>query len=58
MDLENFLDFDLNGRYEFARCEGCDGLLLCHLEVKRSGKGSVRYRSEAVRCFFIVGSKG
>ena len=25
--LENFLDFDFNGRYEFASCEDCNGPL-------------------------------
>ena len=34
VNLENFLDFDLNGWYEFAKCEGCDGPLLMHQEVK------------------------
>ena len=43
--LENFLDFDSIRRYEFTRCEGCDGLLLGHLEVKCSGKDGVRYGS-------------
>ena len=40
VDLDNFLDFDQNGKYEFARCEGCDGSLLGHLEVKCTGKKS------------------
>ena len=22
--IENFLDFDVSGRYEFARCEDCN----------------------------------
>ena len=51
MDLDNLLDFDLFGRYEFPRCESCDGPLLGPLEVKCSGKDKVRYRSEAVRLF-------
>ena len=34
VNLENFLDFDLNGRYEFAKCEGCDGPFLGHQLVK------------------------
>ena len=50
-DLKNFLDFDSFGRYEFARCEGCDGPILGYLEVKCSGKDGVRYRSEAIRLF-------
>ena len=32
--LDNFLDNDSIGRNEFARCEGYDGLLLGHIEVK------------------------
>ena len=32
VDLGNFLDFDDDGRYEFTRCEGCDGPLLGHMQ--------------------------
>ena len=32
--IENFLDFDDNGRYEFARCEDCNGPMMGHLKVK------------------------
>ena len=32
--IENFLDFDDNGRYEFARCEDCNGPLIGHMKVK------------------------
>ena len=49
VDLGNFLDFDYEGRYEFARCEGCDGLLLGHLEVKSLGKHEQRYDTEKLR---------
>ena len=49
VNLENFLDFDLNGRYEFAKCEGCDCLFLGHREVKC--KEGIRYDSEAVERF-------
>ena len=51
VDIENFLEFDLNGRYEFARCKGCDGHLLGHLEVRCKGKEGARYESENVRLF-------
>ena len=27
VDIDNFLEFDYGGRYEFARCEGFDGPL-------------------------------
>ena len=39
MDLENFLEFDLNGRYDFTRCEDCNGPILEHIKVICSGKG-------------------
>ena len=49
VNLENFIDFDLNGRYEFAKYEGFDGPLLGHQEVKcRDG---VRYDSQVVKSF-------
>ena len=51
VDLDDFIDVDSFGRYEFARCEGCDGPLLGHLEVKCNGKDGIRYRSEALRLF-------
>ena len=51
MDLETFLEFDHNGRYEFAMCERCDGPLLGHMEVKCCGKEDVRYGSEGVWSF-------
>ena len=49
--LENFLDFNANDDFEFAKCEGCDGPLLGHLVVKCGEKDGVRYGSEAVRSF-------
>ena len=32
--LENFLDFDFKGRYEFASCEDCNGPLMGHMKAK------------------------
>ena len=32
--LDNFLDFDYSGNYEFLKCAYCDGPLLGHLEAK------------------------
>ena len=32
--IENYLDFNTYDEFEFAKCEGCDGPLLGHLEVK------------------------
>ena len=51
VDNDDFLEIDYGGRYEFARCEGCDGPLLGHLQVKCGEKQGVRYWSEAVRSF-------
>ena len=32
--IENFLDFDVSGRYEFASCEDCNGPLIGHMKAK------------------------
>ena len=29
--IDQVLDFDVTGRYEFVRCEDCNGLVLGHL---------------------------
>ena len=34
VNIDNFLDCDYNGKYEFVRCAHCEGPLLGHLEVK------------------------
>ena len=49
--LENFLDFNANNDFEFAKCEGCGGPLLGHLEVKCEIKQDVRYGLELVKGF-------
>ena len=49
--LENFLDFNANDDFEFAKCEGCGGPLLGHLEVKCGVKQKVRYGSELLKDF-------
>ena len=41
--LENFWDFNTNDDFEFTKCEGGDGPLLGHLEVKCGEKQGVRY---------------
>ena len=51
VDIDNFLEFDYGGLYEFARCEGCYGPLLGHLEAKCKGKEGARYERETVRLF-------
>ena len=45
------MDFNSNNDFEFSKCEGCNGPLLGHLEVKCGEKQGVRYGSEAVRSF-------
>ena len=37
------MDFDNNGRYEFAHCETCDGPLLGHIETKCASLDGVKY---------------
>ena len=32
--IEQVLDFDVTGRYEFVRCEDCNGPVLGHLKPK------------------------
>ena len=34
VDFRNFMDFDDDGKYEFAGCEGCFGPLLGHVGAK------------------------
>ena len=46
--LENFLDFDLNGRYEFASCEDCNGPLMGHMKAKCP---KIAYGDEDVKKF-------
>ena len=41
--LENFLDFNANDDFEFAKCESCGRPLLGHLEVKCTVKVEVRF---------------
>ena len=57
--IENFLDFDDNGRYEFARCEDCNGPLFGQLKAKFP---KIRYDETYVKIFEtylkrIAGSK-
>ena len=51
VDLGIYLDFNDNRGYIFGRCEGCEGPLLGHMEVKCCGKDGIRYGSEAVKNF-------
>ena len=32
--LENYLDFDVNRKYEFVFCEDCNGPLIGHMKAK------------------------
>ena len=49
--LENFLDFDSNGSYEFAHCETWDGPLLGNMETKCNHLDGVRYDGQIVKSF-------
>ena len=33
--IEDFLEFDDNGKYKFLKCETCSGPILCHIEVTK-----------------------
>ena len=46
--IENFLDFDDDGRYKFERCEDCKGPMMGHLKVKCP---KVEYSEEDVKRF-------
>ena len=32
--IDNYLEFEVNSKYEFIRCEDCNGPTLGHLQVK------------------------
>ena len=32
--IENYLEFENNGKYEFRRCEDCNGPMIGHLKEK------------------------
>ena len=49
--VEYFLDFNANDDFEFTKCEGCDGPLLGHQEVKCPVKEGVRYTPDVVKSF-------
>ena len=51
VDLENFLDFNNNGKYEFAHCGICSGPLLGHLKPKCSQLNNVAYEETLVKRF-------
>ena len=50
-EIEDFLEFDSNGKYELTRCETCDGPILGHLEVKCRTLDGVRYDGQTVKSF-------
>ena len=51
VELENFLDFDYYGKYEFAHCGICSGSLLGHMKMKCSQRNNVRYEEIFVKGF-------
>ena len=50
-EIEDFLEFVNNGRYEFYKCENCDGPILGHQEVKCRGLDGIRYDEQVVKSF-------
>ena len=50
-DIENVLDFDQNGRYEFVHCGSCGGPILGHKLVKCRELNNVRYDDELIKAF-------
>ena len=48
VDFGKLLDFDDDGRYEFARCEGCDGPLFGYW-ISRSLKVCIHLRDRIVK---------
>ena len=49
--IENFLEFDNNGRYNFYKCESCGGPMLGHIEAKCRGLRGARYEEPTVKAF-------
>ena len=50
-DLENVLDFDRNGRYEFVHCGTCGGPMLGHKSVKCRELNNVQYDNDLIKAF-------
>ena len=50
-EIEDLLKFDNNGKYEFFKCETCDGPILGHQEVKCRGLDGIRYNTQIVKSF-------
>ena len=49
--VQYYLDFNANDDFEFTKCEGWDGPLLDHQEVKCPVKEGVRYTPDVVKSF-------
>ena len=49
--LENYLDFDRYGSYEFAHCGTCGGPILGHMEVKCNHLNNERYDEVSIKGF-------
>ena len=47
-EIEDFLEFDDNGKYKFFKCETCSGPILGHIEVKCRSLEGARYEREIV----------
>ena len=48
--IENYLEFENNGKYEFWRCEDCNGPMIGHLTAKCP---KVEYSDDDVKRFEI-----
>ena len=50
-DIENVLDFNINGEYQFVHCVTCGGPILGHKLVKCRKLNNVRYKDELIKAF-------
>ena len=50
-EIEDLVEFDNNGKYEFIRCETCDGPILGHIEAKCRNLEGIRYDEQIVKSF-------
>ena len=50
-DVETLLKFDGDGKYEFLKCETCDGPILGHQETGCRSLNGIRYNGRIVKSF-------
>ena len=51
VNIEEFLQFNNNGRFDFYKCESCGGPMLGHMEAKCRGLKGARYEEPIVKAF-------